>query len=343
MEPRQLWDRNTVLAEAFCRSDDEVKDAQGTLDDARATRARFLAAFAVTLRNDSAVADLLGLAEREVRIARRTVSKDDARAVADELLAVPESPPRLFEERGQGTESPGGAALGGAVPGAQAGGAAVPEMPEYAPAGTLFPGAGTGAGAEPVWSAAMDAVLIGGWQSGVDLRVLANEFGLDLHRLVTRAQQLSVQGRLGPARGAPGWEASGRHRRGAAEPHAEGHTHIPSQQTTAAGWDNRSGWEGWSAGDTTSSTAAATFVPGGAAQQGWHANFPQGWGPDARRFTGTDSAGGTQDWQGILHEWGDTPPVREDVVQYQQVYEQTFQQPVAQYGQQQYEPWQQYT
>lgn len=86
MEPRELWDRNSVLAEAFCASDEQVRQAQAVLDEAQAERSRTLAAFAVTVGNDGAVADLMGLPEREVRIARRTVGKSDARSVAEELL-----------------------------------------------------------------------------------------------------------------------------------------------------------------------------------------------------------------------------------------------------------------
>ncbi|WP_329382637.1 hypothetical protein [Streptomyces sp. NBC_01716] len=86
MEPRELWDRNSVLAEAFCASDEQVKQAQAVLDEAQAERSRTLAAFAVTVGNDGAVADLMGLNEREVRLARRTVGKTNARSVAEELL-----------------------------------------------------------------------------------------------------------------------------------------------------------------------------------------------------------------------------------------------------------------
>ncbi|MEU5473811.1 hypothetical protein AB0H16_26190, partial [Streptomyces lydicus] len=95
MEPRELWERHAVLAQAFCSSDDEVRRTQGLLDEAEARRSRTLAAFAVTVGSDAVVADLLGLDEREVRLARRTVGKDDARAVAKSLLAQParEQPP----------------------------------------------------------------------------------------------------------------------------------------------------------------------------------------------------------------------------------------------------------
>lgn len=87
MEPRELWERHAVLAQAFCSSDDEVRRTQGLLDEAEARRSRTLAAFAVTVGSDAVVAELLGLEEREVRLARRTVGKEDARAVAQSLLA----------------------------------------------------------------------------------------------------------------------------------------------------------------------------------------------------------------------------------------------------------------
>lgn len=95
MEPRELWERHAVLAQAFCSSDDEVRRTQGLLDEAEARRSRTLAAFAVTVGSDAVVAELLGLEEREVRLARRTVGKEDARAVAKSLLAQPacEQPP----------------------------------------------------------------------------------------------------------------------------------------------------------------------------------------------------------------------------------------------------------
>jgi hypothetical protein len=72
VEPREFWDRNTVLAEAFCVSDERVRQAQAVLDEAQAERSRTLAAFAVTVGNDGTIADLMGLNEREVRLARRT-------------------------------------------------------------------------------------------------------------------------------------------------------------------------------------------------------------------------------------------------------------------------------
>ncbi len=99
MEPRELWERHAVLAQAFCSSDDEVRRTQGLLDEAEVRRSRTLAAFAVTVGSDAVVADLLGLDEREVRLARRTVGKDDARAVAKSLLAQPAQPAHPVTEQ----------------------------------------------------------------------------------------------------------------------------------------------------------------------------------------------------------------------------------------------------
>ncbi|MFE1175413.1 hypothetical protein [Streptomyces sp. NPDC058773] len=219
MDPRELWDRNAVLAEAFCLGDERVREAQARLDEAQADRSRVLAAFAVTVGSTGAVAGLFGLNEREVRIARRTVGKEDARAVADELLAAatPAAPPREPEEAAPAPEP------------------AVDYSHQNPPAGARPAGAtreatgGVGA-PEQTWSPAMDAVLIGSWQTGVDLRELAAEFGLDLTRLVTRAQQLSAQGRFYPG---PVETHAGRHRRGA-DVH-ESEYSIPAQQT--ASWN----------------------------------------------------------------------------------------------------------
>lgn len=66
-----------------------MREAQAVMDEAVASRTRTLAAFAITVGSDAAVADLMGLNEREVRVARRTVGKEDARIVADQLLSPP--------------------------------------------------------------------------------------------------------------------------------------------------------------------------------------------------------------------------------------------------------------
>ncbi|MFE7614062.1 hypothetical protein [Streptomyces sp. NPDC057496] len=86
MEPREFWERNTVLAEAFCASDERMRRAQALLDETQAERSRTLAAFAVTVGDDGSIADLMGLKEREVRLARRAVGRSNARSLAEELL-----------------------------------------------------------------------------------------------------------------------------------------------------------------------------------------------------------------------------------------------------------------
>ncbi|MFF1834962.1 hypothetical protein ACFVXE_12270 [Streptomyces sp. NPDC058231] len=209
MEPRELWERHAVLARAYFGSDEDVRRAQSDLDEQHAMRMRTLAAFAVTLGNDGTVATLLGLHEREVRLARRTVGKDDARAIAKALLdgSPDESnePPaedveRLLpftdtEERSEAYEVP-----------------AAPPCPPHAPS---IPHAAT-APDEPAQggasSSAVDAVLVGAWSTGIDLAVLAGELGLDLPRLVARTRYLEAQGRFTHATPQP-VDRSGRHRR----------------------------------------------------------------------------------------------------------------------------------
>jgi hypothetical protein len=80
------------------------------------------------------------------------------------------------------------------------------------------------------WSPVQDAVLIDGWQSGVDLEILALELGTDLRRLTARAQYLSAQGRLFVAPEETGRQG-GKHRRESV-PH---HTGIPAQQMSSPG------------------------------------------------------------------------------------------------------------
>ncbi|WP_240965376.1 hypothetical protein [Streptomyces zingiberis] len=307
MEPRQWWERNTVLAEAFCRSDEQVRSAQARLDEEQVHRARLLAAFAVTVGDDGAVAGMLGLTEREVRLARRTVGKSGAREVAEEVLAgagpgepapgeLPETAPGGAgtpdatgpavtgqDTPGPGAETPDPAShhhawsgtpytaahqphhqqhhqqnwqyqyqqghsypqgqsyqqsqayahqqqhqsygygqpqLQSSSPTSSASSAQAPQTTRttqasqpYTTSSQLQPQQ-----REPRWSGAMDALLVGGRQTGVDLQVLAAEFGLDLARLVARAQQLSAEGRLSsPWAGAGQGEEnrSGRHRRDA--------------------------------------------------------------------------------------------------------------------------------
>ncbi|MFE3827017.1 hypothetical protein [Streptomyces sp. NPDC059092] len=221
MEPRELWERHSVLASAFCGSDDQVREAQGVLDEAQAGRTRMLAAFAVTVGSDCAVANLLGLNEREVRLARRTVGKDDARTVAKHLLTVTPD-----DHRTAGpvpVDPPTGSSATGFGPGAHAtdfpaAEQTVPPPPVPAPHSAHAPSTGVPV-TDSAWSAALDAVLVGGWHTGLDLTALASEFGLELAHLVARAQRLSAEGRLNQP--SPHEDRAGRHRRLDAAPPTE--------------------------------------------------------------------------------------------------------------------------
>lgn len=203
MEPRALWERHTVLATAFCNSDEDVRAAQTTLDDAQASRARSLAAFAVVVGNDKAVAEMLGLPEREVRIARRTVGREDARSLADDLLLpTPSSAPST----GSQTEGAARTQEQPQVHDQQAAQLGETSMRGHTTEHSHVPDA---AG----WSPVQDAVLIDGWQAGVDMEILAVELGTDLPRLISRAQYLSAQGRLFATGDEAGTRQGGKHRR----------------------------------------------------------------------------------------------------------------------------------
>ncbi|MFF2653009.1 hypothetical protein [Streptomyces sp. NPDC058045] len=226
MEPREFWDRNTVLAEAFCVCDERVRQAQAVLDEAMAERSRTLAAFAVTVGDDGTIAHLMGLPEREVRVARRTVGRTDARAVAEQLL-TPAQPPA--PEAAPAEPAPPEPAKDPAPPAP-----AAPPAPEPAPAAP--PEAPTTevrlphpreeapperhpAESTPVWSSSMDSVLLWSWKSGLDLQTVAAELGLDIRALLLRVQALADDGILRtdtptmaqPQRGARPGRHRGRH------------------------------------------------------------------------------------------------------------------------------------
>lgn len=196
-----MWERHAVLARAYFGNDEDVRRAQGALDERNADRMRTLAAFAVTLGSDGTVAELLGLHEREVRLARRTVGKDDARAIAKALLDQHAADVRklpLDDADGYPPHpEPEGRHVSHEAPPA-------PPSPPHAPVAD-----------EPVQSTAsstaVDAVLVGAWSTGTDLAVLATELGLDLPRLVARTRYLEAQGRLTHA--SQPLDRSGRHRR----------------------------------------------------------------------------------------------------------------------------------
>ena len=296
MEPRELWERHTVLARAFCQSDEEVRSAQTTLDDAQASRARSLAAFAVVVGNDKAVAEMLGLPEREVRIARRTVGRDDARALADDLLMAPLQQPVQHQHPGTAPGADENVRAGDTAHAhahTQAPAQAPDHMqamdqtqpqPQYqAPAqqqaaqvhqSQQMPSQAHVQYQPPPqqqqvqqqvqhhaaqsyyqhqehyqqpqehfqtydqsqlpdhmgWSPVQDAVLVDGWQSGVDLEILALELGTDLRRLTARAQYLSAQGRLFVGHEETGRQG-GKHRRET----SQHHTGFPTQQMSSPG------------------------------------------------------------------------------------------------------------
>lgn len=195
-----------MLAEAFCASDDQVRQAQAVLDEAQAGRSRTLAAFAVTVGDDGTVANLLGLNEREVRVARRTVGRDDARTVAEELLRVPQVPLDSFADTTV-LEIPLPHPRSETVP-------PPPDTPPHDPAASavlppqsasMTPMAPMAAAVSPMapaveetvaWSSSMDSVLLWSWKSGLDLQTVAAELGLELRALLLRVQALADDGRL---------------------------------------------------------------------------------------------------------------------------------------------------
>ncbi|WP_344572828.1 hypothetical protein [Streptomyces lunalinharesii] len=271
MDPRELWDRNAVLAEAFCLGDERVREAQARLDEAQADRSRVLAAFALTVGSTGAVAGLFGLNEREVRVARRTVGKDDARVVAEELLSnaartPPKEPEDPVPDYGADVSAP-----------AQPAATAAPPQAGNRPTGA----ATTGFAPDQNWSPAMDAVLIGSWQTGVDLRELAVEFGLDLSRLMARAQQLSAQGRFYPGSTET---YAGRHRRGPGDIHESEYT-IPAQQSAT-----------WNGVPTAHPMTSAAWYTGAM--------------PPNEPVTDVSALG--TDWDGALAPWGTLAPAYEE-------------------------------
>ncbi len=178
MEPRHSWHRNRAIAEEFCYYDEQVRIAETVLAQAQTARRHALAAFAVNLGRDRSAADLLGLAEREVRAARRSVGRKDARIVAEELLTS-------FHERAEKERAAESA-----------------DRPD---------GSGGYASSGPPALSALDEALAQGWRSGVDLHVLAAEAGVEVSTVVDRLKKLSTQGLLPDPEGptAP----RGRHRR----------------------------------------------------------------------------------------------------------------------------------
>jgi hypothetical protein len=227
VNPRELWERNIVLAEAFCASDERVRQAQSTLDDAQAERNRTLAAFAVTVGNDGSVADLMGLNEREVRVARRTVGREDARSVAKNLLVcateeLPEPPvspvPPVSSVSQVSSVSPIDTTTEMEVhlphPREEMAPPPLMDQASYDPAPPPQSMPMPMAEENVIWSSSMDSVLLWSWQSGLDLQTVAGELGLDLRTLLLRVQTLAADGLLtSPSPSSTDGGQAGRHRR----------------------------------------------------------------------------------------------------------------------------------
>lgn len=240
VEPREFWERNTVLAEAFCASDERMRQAQALLDETQAERSRTLAAFAVTVGDDGSIADLMGLNEREVRLARRTVGRTDARSLAEELLSRSQSaagrpagepaaaPDNALPHLADEPPSPPPDAPQPAPP------PAAPPAPAPAPAttGTLayIPSPSPPVEMENtvIWSPSMDSVLLWSWESGLDLQTVAAELGLEVRALLMRVQELANDGLLTLATPVADVGRSGRHRRH----HEEGYAALFSPTAT---------------------------------------------------------------------------------------------------------------
>ncbi|MGW2850232.1 hypothetical protein ACWC5G_36745, partial [Streptomyces sp. NPDC001274] len=120
-----------------------MRRAQALLDEMRAERSRTLAAFAVAVGDDGSIADLMGLNEREVRLARRTVGRSTARSIAEKLLGrsspaagpTPSGPAAAPEGGAPDEAAPRPAGPAAAVPPAPV----VPPMPAAPPAAAGTP------------------------------------------------------------------------------------------------------------------------------------------------------------------------------------------------------------
>ncbi|AWK10274.1 hypothetical protein DDQ41_16730 [Streptomyces spongiicola] len=187
--------------------------AQSALDEAQADRTRMLAAFAVVVGDDGTVAGMMGLPEREVRVARRTVGREGARTVAANLLTrmsdqssdtggepaqatseTPASFPRA-ESAAAPAPAPPASPCTTAQPLQQTGGYSIPAAEEQTWAEPVQP-VPPAQPAGPVWSPSMDSVLVWSWHSGLDLQVVANELGLELRTVLQRVQTLAAEGQL---------------------------------------------------------------------------------------------------------------------------------------------------
>ncbi|MFF1378416.1 hypothetical protein [Streptomyces sp. NPDC058308] len=88
MELRDRLERHAVLADMYCEANERVVDAQLTLEELRKNRNRVLAALAVTLGSDTGAAHVLGLPERDVRTARKSVNREEALDLATNALEL---------------------------------------------------------------------------------------------------------------------------------------------------------------------------------------------------------------------------------------------------------------
>ncbi len=86
MELRDRLERHAVLADMYCEANERVVDAQLTLEELRKSRNRVLAALAVTIGSDTGAAHVLGLPERDVRTARKSVNREEALDLATNAL-----------------------------------------------------------------------------------------------------------------------------------------------------------------------------------------------------------------------------------------------------------------
>ncbi|WP_406094119.1 hypothetical protein [Streptomyces sp. NBC_01013] len=296
MDSRELWERHAVLADAFCGADDSVREAQSVFDGCQAERVRMLAAFAVTVGSDGAVAELLGLGEREVRLARRTVGKDVARSLAEALLTpqpvgTPDPAGEQHVRSGEGDSC--------FTPAAEAARAAV-ERPVHPPAPVPSPRAEgaslkpTAPAGGPEWSPALDALLAEGWNGGIDAATLATRLGVELPQLVSRAQRLFADGRLTPVR-----RDGGRHRRSE-------RGQVPGPQATPpnARFLNAPSAEAW----PSSFDGAGPFGQHVTWNQAVYGHDVNGWAADS-----TESLP-RHDWDGILHDWNRTHSAGADSV-----------------------------
>ncbi|MER5845663.1 hypothetical protein ABT126_00790 [Streptomyces sp. NPDC002012] len=194
--------------------------AQALLDEAQAERSRTLAAFAVTVGDDGSIADMMGLNEREVRLARRTVGRGDARSLAQELLSQPPQATR---------EAPAEPAPEIPVPHPHEEVIVAPlDTPPPAPAPPPPPLPPVEMENTVVWSPSMDSVLLWSWESGLDVQTVAAELGLDVRALLMRVQELANDGLLTLATPVAEVSRSGRHRR----QHEDGYAALFGPTTT---------------------------------------------------------------------------------------------------------------